>query len=110
MKPRTVVERGEKSLLSDPGSEVLLGRVVGERKSAKIIDGMTKEPKNKIRLLIANYPKVSEHDLLPFFLYLCSLFVYLGHTLGWLIISCFSEFEDEAESSSGNAAQESQTI
>eukprot|EP00610_Laminaria_digitata_P001320 TRINITY_DN3196_c0_g1_i1.p2 TRINITY_DN3196_c0_g1~~TRINITY_DN3196_c0_g1_i1.p2 ORF type:complete len:51 (-),score=10.06 TRINITY_DN3196_c0_g1_i1:151-303(-) len=45
MKARTVVGRGEKSLLCDPGSELRLWR---ERdRSAKIINGMEKEKKKK---------------------------------------------------------------
>ena len=40
-KARTVVETGEKSLLSDPGSELRLGRE--KDKSAKIIEGIRKK-------------------------------------------------------------------
>ena len=41
MKARTVVRRGEKCLLSNPGAELRLGRE-REGKSAKIIDGIIK--------------------------------------------------------------------
>ena len=41
MKARTVVGRGEKSLLCDPGSELRLGG--GEKRRAKTINGMEKK-------------------------------------------------------------------
>ena len=41
-----VVWRGEKSLHSDPGSELRLGREKGGRKSGKIIEAMSKGKKN----------------------------------------------------------------
>ena len=34
-------------MLSDPGPELRLGRETGERKSAKIIEGMSKKKKKK---------------------------------------------------------------
>ena len=41
MKARAVVERREKSLLSDPWSELRLGRQKERTKSARILDGMS---------------------------------------------------------------------
>ena len=42
-KARTEVERGEQRLLSDPGSELHLGRDKEKRKHATKIDGMSKK-------------------------------------------------------------------
>ena len=42
MKARIVVGRGEKSLICDPGSELLLGREKEKTKSAKIIHVIAK--------------------------------------------------------------------
>ena len=56
MKARTIVESAEKSLFSDSGSELSLGREK-ERKSAKILDGMSKKKKKK---------KKGDVGLLPF--------------------------------------------
>ena len=51
MKARTVVGRGEKSLLGDPGPELRLGGEKEKEKSAKLIDGMNKR-KGKVSRLI----------------------------------------------------------
>ena len=49
IKARTIVESAEKSLFSDSGSESSLGREK-ERKSAKIIDGMSKKKKKNKKM------------------------------------------------------------
>ena len=46
MKARTVVGRGEKSLLCEPGSELRVGSRE-RRRCAKIINGMSKKKKKK---------------------------------------------------------------
>ena len=48
MEACTVVGRGEKSLRSDPGSELRLG-TEKEKESAKIIDWMSKKKKKSAR-------------------------------------------------------------
>ena len=60
MKARTAAEKGEKSVLSDPGSELCLGgekqrEKEGEKKGAKVISNeVSKAKRNKTKRALPN--------------------------------------------------------